>query len=995
MALGTGGASRYMSPNNLVAPDQAQWNLAIFEWFFGDHVEGRPVFLSVDEAALTAIAESNGWAVEAPVRSLQQSLRVYLELTRPFDQWAQVADRWHRERAPGPPPFLHILALTVLPFTELRDASAPGGYYKPLFEILGIKDTSARREDYRWHVPALWKHLGAWLEAHNGRYGRPTARAGSHATEYLGYSRSQAVVRGADRSAFIDFFEQVGYKPGEQVSRDILIARFERWAAPSSVSERIRQALIDPYSRDTVAETLLHDLATWNGEARDDDFRSVLRVVPRLNATRRTLTTVLLVPEGFEGLQDGETEYAAAGEARVFLNTTIPLEANSRRETFVVAGRRLQLRHSKVHAFEEDPILGGYTAVDRMTQGRSAWLAVASSAQSSLRFLEGQGQVPQSWPSLPGWSIFRDVRLVWDGNASLPEDLQRIAPPLGLRAELRGGLPLGNGRYCPGGAPDLLVPACPVELEIRLDGSLLATCSPDEPLTLRLAERAVHNGRCEVSVGDQSLRFEIDSAVNDADESRYIVSVLMPDPPTLIKTCRASEAGVDATDRIVCGAQLSPHPVGGVDSLSWQPANDGWVVFGEQGDVKVLPPDPPWMARIGQSTCHMSLDDLTSGVIFRVEWVGRVMSNRVHIQRLGSTPISEVDGEQTAYFGDRTIRIDSAHAEAWSTFAASKLVNQSPFAPAQIRPTVTDSGKANPARTALDHILQWCSDRFSGSIASFADTFSWVEGGSSDRTHAYRALRALNRLAHVEVDWDRQTWAITPTTLVAPQNAGGMAFFAGRQVSGFRSTIEDLIERHNLDAVLVEAKQPLEGAQAVFLRCGSRTSLLEFGRCAGIPVIAHASAALSEILPSIDRMIKRGRIPGGFERRKISIGPDGPTATPVWDDSWEGSYEHDTFGPKIYSICVEKWDGDSKYIVDRSTALWFALRQQKSLPIQYDSQQLTLAVPTKYGLPLLHERSLILATGLLPSVLRLDGEWHYVYSNISGKLFDKLKETLT
>jgi len=979
-------------------PDQSEWNEAIFSWFFGDHVKGRAVFLSADEASLTAISEANGWAADSAVKSLQQSLRVYLEQARPFEHWVQVADRWRRNGSTAPPPFVHLLALTVLSVTERRDADAPGGYYKPLFDTLGLKDTPGRREDYRWHVPALWRQLGTWLEEHNGRYGLPTARPGSHGTEYLGYSRSQAVVRGADRSAFIDFFEQVGYKPGEQVSREILMARFERWASPSSVSERIRHALRDPDSRDsreTIADTLLHDLATWNGETRDDEFRSVLRVVPRLNATRRSLTAVLLVPSVFEGLHDGETEYAAAGESRVFLNRAISLEPNSHRETFVVAGRRLQVRHSKVHVFEEDPILGGYTSVDRMTQGRSAWLAVASSARTSLRFLQDQGLTGQSWPSLPDWSIFRDVRLDWDRSASMPEELQSVAPPLGLRAELRGGLPMGSGRYRPGGAPDLLVPACPIELDIWLNGSLLTTVGPDQSLTLRLAEQAVHDGEYEISVGDQSLRFEIDATMNEADEDRYIVNVLIPDPPTLIKTCRASEAGIDAKDRVACGAQLSPHPLGGVDSWSWQPATDGWVVLGEQGDLKVLPPDPPWLARIGQSTCHMSLDDLTTGVTFRVRWVGRVMSNRVHIQRLGSTPISEVDGEQAAFFGGRTVRVDSAHAGAWSNFAASKLVNQSPFAPAQIRPTVADSGQPNTTRTAPDHILQWCSDRFSGSIASFADTFSWVEGGSSDRTHAFRALRALNWLAHVEVDWDRQTWAITPTTLVAPQNAGGVAFVAGRQVTGFRSTIEDLIEQHNLDAVLVEAKQPIEGSQAVFLRCGSRTSLLELGRCAGIPVITHASAAFSEILPSIDRMVKTGRIPGGFERRRIGIGLDGPTATPVWDDSWDGSYEHDTFGPKVYSICVEEWDGDNKYLVDRSTALWFALRQRRSLPIQYDSRQLTLAVPTKYGLPLLHERSLILATGLLPSVVRLDDEWHYVYSNISGQLFDKLKETLT
>ena len=90
------------------------------------------------------------------------------------------------------------------------------GYYRPLFSVLRISDTLERREDYRLHVPPLWMWLNRWLKSKDGLFGLPTAAGGSYSTAYLGWSRSQAVVRSVDRAAFIDFFEQIGYRPGER-----------------------------------------------------------------------------------------------------------------------------------------------------------------------------------------------------------------------------------------------------------------------------------------------------------------------------------------------------------------------------------------------------------------------------------------------------------------------------------------------------------------------------------------------------------------------------------------------------------------------------------------------------------------------------------------------------------------------------------------------------------------------------------------------------------
>ncbi len=991
-----------MVQDSPLEPNHEAWNQAIFEWFFGPHVEGRPVLLSVDDAALTAIAESKNWAVEDAAESLRRSVRVFLDQSEPFTPWVKTAERWEKQEASAPPPFLHILALTVLPVTERRDGGGLGGYYKPLFETLGIADSPKRREDYRWNVPVLWRKLGQWLDSKSGRYGLPTARPGSHATEYLGYSRSQAVVRSADRSAFIDFFEQAGYQPGEEVSSEVLFARFERWMTPSTVSERLRNALRDSDSREMVAETLRHDLSTWNGESRDEEFRSVLRVIPRLNAARRTLTAVLIVPNDFEGIRDGEKEFAGAGSGRVFLDSPISLIPESRRENFELLGRRLQLRHSRIHAFEEDPILGGYSAVDRITAGRTVWFAVAKEARETIGFLEGLGHAAQVWPNLSGWFIFRDVRPNWDFGEALPEELRLVAPPLGLRAELRGGLSLGKGRYCPGGAPDLYMAECPIALDVYLNESKLLETVPGQTLEIRLAEEAVDDGTYQVSIGDQTLRFAIDSSCNENDENRMIVNVLAPNPPTLLETCVLKEAGVASSEIVWCGAQVRPFPPARESEFSWPPAVDGWVVFGESGQSLVLPSDPAWLVQLGERSCHMTDDDLLKRVNFPALWFARVMPARVHIRRLASVNTTEIVAGKTAYFGDRALMIDRANLEDWMQFSSLYLDEAEPCHPIPLRTRNSDSGEQHHHTNSYQQMLEWCSDRVTGKIRDFVETFEWVEGGSLERKFAYRALGVLNRLSHLEVDWNRQTWSITPTTIVVPSNSGGVGFVVGRQQKSLREELEKLIFEEDLDVVLVEAHNQINAPRSLLVRSGSREALSAFGHLTDIPVISNASGIMAAALPEIDRMIKKGIVPAGFERRKIDIEQGRLTTTAVWDDSWNGSYEHDTFGPKIYSIwteedfAVDTYVGlkQERYIVDKNTAIWFALRNRRVFALRYDSSELVLSVPLSYGLPLLHERALIMASGRTPTITRIGNDVSFKYVNISVELFQRLKETL-
>ena len=233
------------------ALDQQAWNRAILDWYFAEHVAGRPVYLSVDDGALKLIASAQRWDLADPASDLTASLRTYLDQTRPFRYWDAVAERWEQAGSRYPRHPCSRLGADGVACSERRDALSGAGYYPPLFDVLGIADTPARREDYRWNVPSLWRRLATWLQSQSGHYGLPTATEGTYSAAYLGWSRSQAIIA-QRRSSGVHRLLRAGRL---QTRRErfclALVAAGDsnRWCTRSRVSDRVRQALADAVLR--------------------------------------------------------------------------------------------------------------------------------------------------------------------------------------------------------------------------------------------------------------------------------------------------------------------------------------------------------------------------------------------------------------------------------------------------------------------------------------------------------------------------------------------------------------------------------------------------------------------------------------------------------------------------------------------------------------------------------------------------------------------------
>jgi hypothetical protein len=252
------------------------WNRVVTDHFFPVRDTPTPVYLSVDDALLTDLMSSRVDRAVAEldaVSDFQKAIRAVVYGRDPFDQISSRARRWRRDGADGDPPFIAVLAATVLAASRMhRSEDARVGklpYYKPLRHLLGLNDATGMPEGYDTTIPALWKHLAWWLTGHQqGRRGLPSAV--THPTEVnIGWSVSQAVLLGPDRAQVGLFLSFIRVKPGDTMPEAELLSRFEEWARLTRVSTRIQRALETPALRPILATILHQELSHYGGLVRD------------------------------------------------------------------------------------------------------------------------------------------------------------------------------------------------------------------------------------------------------------------------------------------------------------------------------------------------------------------------------------------------------------------------------------------------------------------------------------------------------------------------------------------------------------------------------------------------------------------------------------------------------------------------------------------------------------------------------------------------------
>ena len=562
-------------------PDRGGWDAALAAHFFPPSGEERPVYFCVDDDALIQIAAANGWepAAEAPERFVR-AIRTHVPPTTKdaFIREVDAADRWfrkpHSERSDAPP-YLAVLGVTVLAASHTGNLSKKGTFYhRTLRRLLGLPDKEGETPGYT-HVPRLWARLGNWLRDEGGQRGTATAWAPETYWQNIGYSMSQALLRGSERTALVEFFLAIGAPPGADMPPAELALRLLEWSrASGKASERLRGLLEDNDLRPKVAEIASAQLRRWDGSIRDAQGFRVLRLAVTIDLRRRCLGTVLALPDdlgtrSFEVL--GQAVHVRAADR--WASLAIDLTSDD-----LLAGRsastgdiRVALRGAPLHVLVPDDVVGAYVSVNRPEPGREVVVLVNHSVQEDFAvFLHDHAldARPVTKVPLPGdWSCFQGVRLPKVEEVDeLPPSLRALAPQRGEIPRLVGGLRLASHapRYLMGGTPDVFVPALGQEQEVRLDGALLAVVR-DSDETIVLEGRALKAGRHEVTIASTKLPFELLPQLAEAHR-RPVLAHHLNKTPTGWAAQGNIAAADESADLIVCGATI-----GGVRSSDLPP----------------------------------------------------------------------------------------------------------------------------------------------------------------------------------------------------------------------------------------------------------------------------------------------------------------------------------------------------------------------------------------------------------------------------------------
>lgn len=294
---------------------------------------------------------------------------------------------------------------------------------------------------------------------------------------------------------------------------------------------------------------------------------------------------------------------------------------------------------------------------------------------------------------------------------------------------------------------------------------------------------------------------------------------------------------------------------------------------------------------------------------------------------------------------------------------------------------------------AHDRLLTWCSEVGSGSWTQFHAACEQL------RLPVYEAIRALQALGHLEVDWQAGRWACAPPALVELVSLPGRLLLSGARHTGAVDALRARVRDSGVDAdVLGPYPQRGVGPSTVHVEADPvAQSTLE--AALELTVVADAAERLASVLASADiDAISAPFIP---DERFPAAPIDSDTLRPQWAKPGAAGaawvqlvyggrpvwHVRDASG-RARRLAAGEW---APYIVNRSP-------DAPSL-VRYDPAHDALVVDAAAPLPTLHARTACLCSGRLPyrrhhALGTADDRWPGVPENIAYAIIGSLRQPL-
>lgn len=984
-----------------------RWNQGIFEHFFTEANRGRPVYLDVDDAVLSQIAECVGRS-EEPRTSLARAVGSTLALApdreNVFRAHLANLDRFQRglpprgwkqrESSPNVPPFLALLALFVRAAEEMAasDGYSAANYYGRLDALLGITSGSAAsnrlRRHFQQHSLKFWHALNSWLEQLNGAVGLPTARSWGR-RRYVGVPMSQALVKEHDRSALATFFAAQRFQPGRRLASADMERVLSDWITNSNVSGYLKTLWrTGSEARRRIAEVASLELENWDGTVPEpvDRARSqvgLLQIWAMLRAGPPLRIDIGLVaqastplPPGVYSLEPNASEQArnAIGDPpAIFVQEYEPGVGSliteigewSLPELLLTQlsvsneGYRLTRQPRAVVALERDDLLAAYREVDRLELATDAMILAhtfyAPAVEEVLKRYAVEGYESHDASQIKGlpndWILYRNVQLV----APPTTDVGELSPLIGFSS---AAVNFGDGLRLPGipawhrKAPPQLQIAVPdqsIDARLVIECLQLLNAEQDAPslITLPGHLKILDIRELNLEDGDYEIRLETD----DRAEPLATASLRIRSGDCPVAKFEPGFGYVMIEETI---APVSAERAEGV------------VLRGAYMDT-----DTERIVR-GETPGRI---DLPKGAIEDDLDVERSQSPRGPIATcaIGTTGHYFVLPPAKGYPRAKWIQGECKDCGLVKGFPTRPKLKSSPPRKDLAPVLVAEERKAHKrAEAPIDYnvLLDALTYAGSGSWSTFRQVASHLR---AEHWLPFQALSTLSALGHIDVATNRRglvpsMWSIAPASLAVLDN--GSAVLAGarsqRLLDAIAATCDAL-------GVTLDIEPQASGPDRVVVRadfveaCLDVAEFLQANHGATLLVSIRPDLLIASRLPSVlDVAATFEVVSQPWSVAAETFNPETATWESASGGPLRGPIRYKT-RPRQYGFVASR-RGGQMLSVDSRWAKWLGAAEYGWRLLSYDIETKTMAVPLGAGLPGLYERAVVLSSGMAPRI---------------------------
>lgn len=501
--------------------DYRLWNRAIAEHLLlGESSSGG--YLTVTPRVLAHVLEAEGETdlspEEAEVRFGEAVSRMYNSRVLGHGARLRVLRRFGDD---GMPECIGFLALSVLAAYRMHsDEDAAGhAYYVRLADLLNCKLSGTYPVGFDPIVfESLWLFVKSWLERRTGvRLVVPGPDESGH-RRYVALPLAHVPLRCLDIEKLADFFSWAGYKPGEKIPPERVLADLSRWDRSRSALTAAGAAALADSRRGAVLAQVLNELESWDGSIVESAGRRTATVELMLDIVQRRPDLFYLPrrPTGFPKIFDnGKRVFECTDEGWYDPMPIDPQDGALLVDGFewltTVNGVQVVLRRTGAQAIAFAPSeYSSFLSNRSLLRGvRCAVLCrerLAEPATSYLSEVSRQSCRAILDPGLPsGWCLFTNV--VPQRSVGAPSGLEALEVDSIAEVVLSGGLRLGKrAAWLAGAPPQMFVSGLESGDRPTIDGEAVGVSSDG---SLELGDRLRTPGIHVVEAARVQRRLEI------------------------------------------------------------------------------------------------------------------------------------------------------------------------------------------------------------------------------------------------------------------------------------------------------------------------------------------------------------------------------------------------------------------------------------------------------------------------------------------------------